>query len=157
MAIVIIGSSTLNVAHHSLLTWADSSVLNRHGALSMEATDLELTELHIKVGNEVFKDVSALGHEFGGLLVSQDLLDVLFGSLKVREQKYEYLLWIPGDFDKVHDVTNLVEVAVEDLSTHLNAAVVVSDSHGRRSLLGNNVYLVRAIVKFLHATTSFDP
>jgi len=63
---------TLHVAHHSLLSRADRAVVVERGhvSLAMEAADLELAKLDIKVRNEVLEDVAALCHKFRGLLIS---------------------------------------------------------------------------------------
>lgn len=71
----------------------------RHSTLGMKASDLQLSKLHVKVGNEVLKDVSALGHQFCRLLVRDNLLDVLLRSLEVREEKDEDFALVARDFN----------------------------------------------------------
>lgn len=60
----------------------------------MEASDLKLVELDEELRNKVLKDIVAVVQELGGLFVSQDLLDVLVWSLKVREKKNEDFLLV---------------------------------------------------------------
>ena len=82
-----------DIAHVSLLAWTDSPIVveGGHAPLVMKTSDLQLAELHVKIGDEVLKDVSALRHQLGRLLVRDDLLDVLLRPLEVREEKNEDL------------------------------------------------------------------
>jgi len=137
---------TANVAHESLFSWADSAIESRHGSLSVEAFDLKLAKLDVEVCYKVFENISTLCHQFRCLLVSEDFLDVFFGALKVWEKKNEHFLWIARDFYEVDYIVYLVEVTVQDLSTHFNAIFVVTDIHGRRPFLGNDVDLVASNV-----------
>ena len=59
LAILVI-TSAFNIAHHALLARAHRPVIAEcgYGAFSVEALDLKFTKLDVKVGNEVFKDVS---------------------------------------------------------------------------------------------------
>ena len=84
-----------DIAHVSLLAWTDSPIIvvvveGGHATLVMKTSDLQLAELHVEICNEVLKDVSALRHQLGRLLVRDDLLDVLLGPLEVREEKNEH-------------------------------------------------------------------
>ena len=51
-----------DIAHVSLLARADSPIVveGGHASLVMKTSDLQLAELHVKIGDEVLKDVSAL-------------------------------------------------------------------------------------------------
>ena len=88
------GSS--DVAHHALLAWTHSAITGEawETALSVEAFDLQLAKFDVKVGDKVFKDVSTLSHQFGGLLVRQDLIDVLFRTFEVWEEQYKHFLCV---------------------------------------------------------------
>ena len=90
----LIGSS--DVAHHALLAWAHSAITAEawKTALSVEAFDLQLAKFDVKVGDKVFKDVSTLSHQLGGLLVRQDLVDVLFRTFEVWEKQDEHFLCV---------------------------------------------------------------
>lgn len=54
--------TTSDIAHVSLLTWTDSPIVVEgwYSTFGMKATDLQFAELHVKVGDKVFKDISAL-------------------------------------------------------------------------------------------------
>ena len=147
MTVCVLITLSANVAHHALLAWAHSSVVSegRYIALAVETPDLKLTKLDVEVGNKVLKDVTALSHQLGSLLVSQDFLNVLLGSLKVGEQKNEYLFRVARDFHQVNSVANLMEIPVKNLSAHLNTCFTEADCHGRRTFLGDDVDFVRAL------------
>ena len=86
--------SSSDIAHHALFAWTYSSTEVWNAYLSMESFDLELTELDIEVGYKVLEDVTAFSHQFGGLLVGQNLFDVLVWALEVREEQNEDFLRI---------------------------------------------------------------
>ena len=112
----------------------------------MEAPDLKFAELDVESVNEVFKDVARLGHQFSGLLVSQDFFYVLVWPLKVCEEQDEDFLWIARNLNEVDDLTDLMKVSVEHLPVHFDAMLVIADSHGWRSLFRNDVDLVLQMV-----------
>ena len=122
LAVCVLVGLPSDVAHHTLLAWAHSAVVPEswHVALAVEATDLQLAKLNVEVGDEIFENVATLCHQLRCLLVSQDLLYVLLGSLEVREQKDENFLGVARDFHQVDGVADLMEVSVEDLSAHLD-------------------------------------
>ena len=109
---------------------------------AMEAFDLKFAEFHVEVVDKVFKYIARLGHKSRRLLIRQNFFDVLIRPFKIREKKYENFLWISGDFDEVDHVVDLMEIPVEHLSGHLYAVFVISDGHGRRPLLCNDVYFI---------------
>ena len=139
-------SATSDIAHIALLARADSSIVVEGGdaSLPMEAFDLQLAKLDIEIGNEVLEDVSAFGHELRRLLVRQYFLYVLLGLLKVGEEENEDFPGVARDLHQIDCVVDLMEVSVEDLATHLDATFIEADGHGRRSLLGHDVDLVRS-------------
>ena len=109
---------------------------------AMEAFDLKFAEFHVEVVDKVFKYIARLGHKSRRLLIRQNFFDVLIRPFEIREKKYENFLWISGDFDEVDHVVDLMEIPVEHLSGHLYAVFVISDGHGRRPLLCNDVYFI---------------
>ena len=105
----------------------------------MEALNLKLIELDIELRYEVLKNVVTFVHQFSGLLVSEYLLNVDIGALKVREKQNEDFLGVSRDFNKVNGVINLMEVAIKNLSGAINAILIEAYVHGWRSFLRYNV------------------
>ena len=116
-------------------------------ALSMEPFDLELSKFDVKVVDEIFEDISTLRHKFSGLLVRQHLFNVLIWTLKVREEKNENFLGVARNLHQVNDITDLMEVPIENMSVHFNATLVVANSHWGRSFFRHDVDFIRAGVK----------
>ena len=141
--LIVIVSLTTHVAHESLLCRTDRADESRNTtAFAMEALDLKLSKFDVEVRDKVFKDVSALSHEFGCLLISQDFFNILIGALKVREQENEDLLGVTRDLDQVNDIIDLMEIPVEHLPTEFDTDIVIANVHGRWSLLGYDVDFV---------------
>ena len=105
---------TANITHVALLARTHSSIVveGGHTALGMEAPNLQFAKLDVEIGNEVLKNVAALGHQLGRLLIREHLLDVLIRLLEVREEKNEDLALVARDLDQVDCVIDLVEVSV---------------------------------------------
>ena len=82
-----------NITHVALLAGTDGSIVMEggHAALGMEAPNLQFAKLDVEVGDEVFEDIAALGHQLGRLLIREDLLDILIRPLEVRKEKNEDL------------------------------------------------------------------
>lgn len=135
---------TSYITHHALLSWTHSAIScrTRDVAFTMVAPNLQFAELDIKVGYEIFKDVSTLSHQLGRLLVGQYFLHVLVGTLKIREEQDKNFFRITRDLNQVDHIINLVEISVKHLATHFNTAIIESNVHGRRSLLCHNVDLI---------------
>ena len=139
--------SSSDIAHHPLLTGTHCPVTAEswNAALSVETFDLKLTKFHVKIGDEIFEDVTGLGHKLGRNFLGQDLFDILVWPLKVREKQNEYFLWIARYFDKIDCVTDLMEISIKYLSRHLNSIVIKAYIHGRGAFFGHNIDLVGSI------------
>lgn len=105
----------------------------------METLDLQFVELDEEPRDEVFKDIVAVVEQLGGLLICQNLLDVLVGPLEVREEENEHFLLITRNLNKVDLLFNVVEVSIQHFSCGLDPEEAVADVHGRGPLFCDDV------------------
>ena len=108
---------------------------------TMETRNLQSIELHIEQGNEVLKHVSTLCHHLRCLFISECLAHVFVWSLEVGKQQNEYLFRISWNLNQIDWILYLVEISIKNLTFLLNSVRIVSNIHGRWSLLGDYIQL----------------
>jgi hypothetical protein len=122
-------------------------------SLGVESLNLELVKLDKEFLDELIKEVVALAHKFGCLLLSHLAGLVQFRLLEVRENQDEHSSEVARNLDQV-DVSaliihNLMEIPIEDLPLINNALFVIANLHGWRSLGGDQVEPLTLLMRLL--------
>jgi len=137
--------------HPDLLDDPDDVTVD--ASLSVKALNLELVKLDKEFLDELIKEVVALTHKFGRLLLSHLAGLVQLRLLEVREDQDEDSSEVARNLDQV-DVSalvihNLMEIPIEDLPLIDNALFVIANLHGWRSLGGDQVKPLTLLLRLL--------
>ena len=111
-------------------------------SLCVEALYLEFVKLDKELLDELIKQVFALAHKFGRLLLSHPAGLVHFRLLEVWEDQDEDSPEVTRNLDQVDVSTlavicDLMEISIEDLPLINDALLVVANLHRGRSLGGD--------------------
>jgi hypothetical protein len=108
----------------------------------MESFNLKLFKLDEEASNEFIKDIVALSHQSGGLLLGHNAALKDLGGLKVGKEEDGNFAVTAWDFNEVDVVIasvvrDLMEVAIKHMALLWDTFFVVANLHGRGSLWGH--------------------